>query len=49
MHVWEMETHLHFVNQCVPWKVASGAEYLVLQALQLIRWVSATNSQMEQA
>jgi hypothetical protein len=27
-----VESHVHLANLCVPWKIASGVEYLVLQA-----------------
>jgi diphthamide synthase subunit DPH2 len=31
----QLESHVHFANRCAPWKIANGAEYFVLQALQL--------------
>jgi hypothetical protein len=27
-----MENQVHFANRCEPWKIANGAEYIVLQA-----------------
>jgi hypothetical protein len=32
-------------NRCAPWIFANGAEYLVCRRCNLIRWVSAANSQ----
>jgi hypothetical protein len=39
------ESHVQFANRCTPWKIANGAENLVLQALQYNEMVSAADSQ----
>jgi hypothetical protein len=35
VNVRNIERFMQFSDRCVPWKIASGAENLVLQALQL--------------
>jgi hypothetical protein len=34
VYIWDLESHVQIANWCAPWKIASGAENLVLQALQ---------------
>jgi hypothetical protein len=34
VNVQNLESHMHIVNRCVPRKIASGMENLILQALQ---------------
>jgi hypothetical protein len=43
-----IESLMQFADRRVSWKIASGAENLVLQALNFNRWVSASNSQAGQ-
>jgi hypothetical protein len=40
---------MHISNRCVSWKIATGAENPVLQALQFQYTISAANSQAGQA
>jgi hypothetical protein len=44
-----MEIYMHISNRSALWKVANGAENLILQALQYKRLISAANSQAGQA
>jgi hypothetical protein len=34
IYVRKFESHVQIVNRCAPWKVSSGAENFVLQALK---------------
>jgi hypothetical protein len=31
INVWNLESYMHISNRCVLWKIASGAENLILQ------------------
>jgi hypothetical protein len=47
--VRKVENHVQIAPRREPGKITSGAESLVLQALQFTRWLSATNFQAGQA
>jgi hypothetical protein len=34
MYVLKLESHVQIANRCEPWKISSGAENFVSQALQ---------------
>jgi hypothetical protein len=35
LYIWKDESSVRIADRCAPWKISSGAENLVLQALQL--------------
>jgi hypothetical protein len=35
LYIRKVESHVQITDRCAPWKISSGAENLVLQALQL--------------
>jgi hypothetical protein len=44
INVRNLESHMHIADRCAPREIASGAEYLILQALHFSKWFSAANS-----
>jgi hypothetical protein len=49
VYIWKAESHVQIADLCAPWKISSGAENIVLWALQFKMWVPAANSQAGKA